>query len=312
MYRECIGCQPKWTLSKIRVFVASLRDHLSSFTPAELYVIFQQSGLLKTGGQSRGFVRSLATGRFPNDELDKFIAGDESIVDQFLNDSDFELSDVEDACQPSIDASPPHGPEIGSGDQVDAEPAKLPSVSTKAALKAMDSAVWASTDAEAVEFLIASAKAKIWAHAFRDPGSAVSEAQESGSSEYSERVRREFLAEFHEAAELVVPPGYTFEVGGRVVQPNLMQRHVACEIFKRKRFGNWSGTGAGKTLSAVLASRVCDCKLTVIWCPNSVVGDFRAGWSGEIRRIFGDSDVAIKTWNPDWQQASEHRYLVMN
>lgn len=68
MYRECIGCQPRWTLSKIRVFVASLRDHLNSFTPAELYVIFQQSGLLKTGGQARGFVRSLATGRFPNDE----------------------------------------------------------------------------------------------------------------------------------------------------------------------------------------------------------------------------------------------------
>jgi hypothetical protein len=52
--------------------------------------------------------------------------------------------------------------------------------------------------------------------------------------------------------------------------------------------------------------------LTVIWCPNAVVGDFQSGWSGEIKHIFADSDVAIKTWNPEWQKSSQHRYLVLN
>ena len=50
----------------------------------------------------------------------------------------------------------------------------------------------------------------------------------------------------------------------------------------------------------------------MIWCPNAVVGEFQSGWSGEIRRIFSDSDIAIKTWTPEWKQGSQHRYLVMN
>ena len=277
-----------------------------------MYVIFQQSGLLKTGGQARGFVRSLATGRFPNEELDKFVAGDESLVDQFLSDSDFELANIEEGGNGKDDESLAETPEIRPDNEVHPQPERLPIVNSKAALKALDSAVFASTDAEAVDFLIASAKAKVWTHAYRDPDTAVNEAEESGSTEYSHRVRDEFLAEFHEASELDLPPGYIFQVGGSMVPPNLMQRHVAFEIFKRKRFGNWSGTGAGKTLSAVLASRVCDSKLTVVWCPNAVVGDFQSGWSGEIGRIFTDSDIAIKTWNPKWQVDSQHRYLVMN
>jgi superfamily II DNA or RNA helicase len=312
MYRECMGCQPRWTLSKIRVFVASLRDHLESFTPAELYVIFQQSGLLKTGGQARGFVRSLATGRFPTDELDKFVAGDESLVDQFLSDSELELSDVNDLVDRDDVISPKARADVDPEETVNSPEERLPVVNSTAALKALDSVLFASTDAEAVEFLMSSAKAKVWNHAYRDADAAVNEAEQAGEGEYSQRVRDEFLAEFREAAELEIPPGYTFSLNGSVVPPNLMQRHVAFEILKRKRFGNWSGTGAGKTLSAVLASRVCDARMTVIWCPNAVVGDFQSGWSGEIRRIFSDSDIVFKTWTPEWKQGSQHRYLVMN
>lgn len=313
MYRECIGCQPRWTLSKIRVFVASLRDHLESFTPAELYVIFQQSGLLKTGGQARGFVRSLATGRFPSDELDKFVAGDESLVDQFLNDTEFELGNLDAGAQFSDEEIPAEASNSERNENADdSTPERLPTVNSKAALRALDSAVLASTDAEAVDFLVSSAKAKLWSHAYRDSDAAVQEVKVSGESEYAQRVREEFLTEFAEASDLQLPPGYSFHIDGELIPPNLMQRHVAIEIFKRKRFGNWSGTGAGKTLSAVLASRVCDASLTIIWCPNAVVGDFRSGWSGEIRRIFSDSDVAIKTWTPNWQPTSRHRYLVLN
>jgi hypothetical protein len=313
MYRECIGCQPRWTLSKIRVFVASLREHLNSFTAAELYVIFQQSGLLRTGGQARGFVRSLATGRFPGDELDKFVAGNESLVDHFLNDSKLELKNMEVHAQvrdeeiPSVSSALDHD-EAGS----DSKPERLPTVNSKAALRALDCAVLASTDAEAVDFLVASAKAKVWSHAYRDSETAVREVLAFGESDYAQRVREEFLTEFSEASGLQLPPGYSFRIGTELILPNLMQRHVAIEVFKRKRFGNWSGTGAGKTLSAILASRVCGASLTIVWCPNSTVGDFQSGWSGEIGRIFSDSDIAVKTWNPQWQHSSQHRYLVMN
>jgi hypothetical protein len=310
--RNCPGCQSRWNIEKVRHFVASLRPHIDSLTPAELYVIFQQSGLLRHGGQARGFVKALTTGRFPRSELDKFIDGSESLVDDFIDDQTMAIDsliigetldeiEVDDASNGQTTNAPDENNSVN-----------LPTVAAKKAIAVLDCPVIASTDTEAVDFLISSAKAKLWSHAFRDPLSALQEIEHAGVTEYSRRVRDEFLTEYREASELDIPHGYTFSLSGRLVLPNLMQRHVAFEIFKKKRFGNWSGTGAGKTLSAVLASRVCDSKLTVIWCPNAVVGDFQSGWSGEIRSIFPDSEVVIKTWTPEWKQSSRHRYLVMN
>ena len=47
-----------WTLKAIRDFVASLACYLSAFTPAELYVLFQQNGLLEARGKGKAFVRA--------------------------------------------------------------------------------------------------------------------------------------------------------------------------------------------------------------------------------------------------------------
>ena len=58
----------------------------------------------------------------------------------------------------------------------------------------------------------------------------------------------------------------------------------------KKRNGNWSGTGAGNRLSAVLGSRVIDSSLTVVLCPNPVV----EGWANEISLIYPDSEVITK------------------
>ena len=74
-------------------------------------------------------------------------------------------------------------------------------------------------------------------------------------------------------------------------------RLAAVQVRDKKRVGNWSDTGAGKTLSAVLASRVINAHITVICCPNSVVD----GWEKAILDIFPDSVVAKKTFTPDWK-----------
>src|SRR5207245_1444040 len=70
--RGCPYCNCGWTLDAIRLFVSSLKNHLQSFTPAELYLLFQQNGLLATTGKGKAFVRALATGRFPQQEIDNF------------------------------------------------------------------------------------------------------------------------------------------------------------------------------------------------------------------------------------------------
>ena len=87
----CPLCNQGWTVQKIRHFVASLRQHLSVFFAAELYLLFQQSGLLDSAGIGKTFVKALVTGRFPVEELDEFIAGKPSLVDKFVDNADSTL-----------------------------------------------------------------------------------------------------------------------------------------------------------------------------------------------------------------------------
>ena len=84
--------------------------------------------------------------------------------------------------------------------------------------------------------------------------------------EYSEVVKEKFLNEYWRAKQLSIPPGYDFRVDGLLTEPNLMQRLIAVRVEDKQQVGNWSGTGAGKTLSAVLASRVVGADLTIVCC----------------------------------------------
>lgn len=310
----CPGCSTRWTVEKIRQFVKSLREHLDTLTPAELYVIFQQSGLLQTGGAARGFVKALATGRFPRKELDKFLERQESLVDEFLDDSKLALENQTfDEDEDEVTASTNESSEAVVADVSDQDDTRrLPVVRAKEALSALDNSVVASTDGEAAEFLLASAKGKLWSHAYVDERGAAAQAKEFLGSTYATSVKAEFLKEYEAACSLTIPEGYSFKIDGVQTPPNLMQKLVAVRVRDLRRFGNWSGTGAGKTLSAILATRVVDAGLTVVCCPNSVVGDEAHGWAHEIRSVYPDSEVCTKTWKPKWSGHSRHRYLVLN
>jgi superfamily II DNA or RNA helicase len=65
---------------------------------------------------------------------------------------------------------------------------------------------------------------------------------------------------------------------------------AALELFRSELFGNFSGTGAGKTLSAILSSRIVDSKMTVIICPNAVVDQ----WAIDIKKTFPDSLITTR------------------
>jgi len=305
----CPACNYGWSVNAIKGFVSSLTEHLESLTASELYLLFQQNGLLDMHGIGKTFIKALSTGRFPVEEVEKFSRNEPSLVDEFIGDPTKTLEDLEyeglldeektleDVVDATVDAD------------VEAEQSDLPVVQTREALKTLDTPVVTSADEEAVQFLLASAKAKLWKHAYIDADEAVKQAREYQGDEYSERVRQEFLSEYEQATELELPPGYAFKVDGKKTMPNLMQRLIALKVRENKRVGNWSGTGAGKTLSAVLSSRVIDAGLTIICCPNSVVD----GWCEAITDIYPDSITARKTFEPEWNgKKNSHRYLVLN
>ena len=83
-----------------------------------------------------------------------------------------------------------------------------------------------------------------------------------------------------EVGKLRLPNDYSFPG-----QPTLMQLYVAYKVKSLPYFGNFSATGAGKTLSAIIASRVIDSKMTVIVCPNDVVDQWKRNISRNISQL---------------------------
>ena len=63
---------------------------------------------------------------------------------------------------------------------------------------------------------------------------------------------------------------------------SLMQKLSVYQLKKNRMFANWCGTGAGKTNSALIATRETNSKITVIICPNSV----KQSWIDAINDIY--------------------------
>ena len=338
--RRCPTCYGSWSIESIRAFVKALAGHLHALEPSELFALAMQAGVLKDKGKA--FVQALTSGRFPPEELQKFVDGQPSAVDDFiapppppepltleLVDATNKASARSTASDPFALPSAPDGQHDDTGATIDvsreldaatvetrsadgAGADSLPIVEARDALAALDNVLTASVDAETVRFLIDSAKAKLWRHAYVAPDAARAQVEGFHGDTYSSIVRDRFLAEYRDAEALELPAGYEFRPfpGAPVIEPNLMQRRVAVCVREQRRFGNWSGMGAGKTLSAILATRVVRASLTIICCPNAVV----ANWAEEITKAFPKSEVQTKTWTPVWTAPlhDQPRYLVMN
>lgn len=339
--RRCPTCYGGWSIESIRAFVKAIASHVDALEPSELFALAMQAGVLKDKGKP--FVLAITNGRFPPEELQKFGDGQPSAVDDFLappppppqDPLTLELVDaVTKAARPTASdpyalPSAPDGQHDDTGATIDvsreldaatvetrssdgAGADALPIVEARDALAALDNVLVASADAETVKFLLDSAKAKLWRFAYVNPEAARAQAEAHQGDTYSSIVRDRFLAEYREADALALPAGYAFRPypGAPVIEPNLMQRRVAVCVREQRRFGNWSGMGAGKTLSAILATRVVGASLTIICCPNAVVGN----WAEEIAKAFPESEVQTKTWAPEWKAPllDRPRYLVMN
>jgi len=341
--RRCPTCYGGWSLENIRAFVKSLAGHLDKLNPSELFALAMQAGVLKDKGKP--FVMALTNGKFPVEELEKFVNGRPSMVDAYASGGgiggDALVLDPTECAEGGLKAPAPIDPYAlpakadgvhdDTGATVDVSKAvdasaieaeakggdpdgdDLPVIQTRDALDALDKVLIANADAETVAFLLDSAKAKLWRHAYVEPDAAKAQATAFQGDTYSSIVRDRFLAEFTEAEALQIPAGYSFRPGGAdtpIVPPNLMQRRVAVCVRAQRRFGNWSGMGAGKTLSAILSTLVVDAGLTVICCPNAVVDN----WAREITGTFPTAEVQTKTWEPTWRDpmGKAPRYLVMN
>jgi N12 class adenine-specific DNA methylase len=163
-----------------------------------------------------------------------------------------------------------------------------------------------NVDEEAMQFYIDYSIDELWKSAFRDKEKTVIAVKREGKNcnKYHDAVAQTFLSDYEGTQNIKIPKGYAFPY-----PTTLMQLYVTYKVKTNQYFGNFSGTGAGKTLSAVLASRVIDSKMTMIVCPNDVVNQ----WEKSILEIFPNSKV-ITGKDAFYQKHDEnmYQYLVLN
>jgi hypothetical protein len=163
-----------------------------------------------------------------------------------------------------------------------------------------------NVDEEAMQFYLDYSVDELWRCAFKSEHETVTKVRRAGKNgnKYHDAVIESFLTDYDGSTNLKMPSGYSFPY-----PPTLMQRYVAYKSIILPYFGNFSGTGAGKTLSAILASRVIKSKITVIVCPNDVVEQ----WKRNILESFPNSKVITGKSAFDVRFSDkEYQYLVLN
>jgi len=168
-----------------------------------------------------------------------------------------------------------------------------------------------SVDEEAMKFYVNYEISQLWKKAFEDEKRTIDflRKQVKSGNKYRDLVVASFLKDYERTKKLRIPLNYSFTDNSKVVEPFLMQLYVAFKVNNLPYYGNFSGTGAGKTLSAILASRIIDSKLTLIVCPNDVVDH----WKKNACQIFSDSVITTgkDVFSAKYDE-SKYQYLVLN
>lgn len=92
------------------------------------------------------------------------------------------------------------------------------------------------------------------------------------------------------------------------VEFTMMQKLFAYWVKKKHYYGNWSGTGVGKTYSFILASRMIDAHLTVVIGTNSTTHQL----AGEICSLYNDSVAVVYDGTLPKFDMTKHNYLILN
>jgi superfamily II DNA or RNA helicase len=292
-----LGVVNLWKRNDVLSFLYSIKPVLPHLQPAELYAIMRQNGMIAASRNNCNcnahFIKNieeLCSSPNPEADFDKIVAEIEEQNPALNND---ELSDDEQIAPDVV----PTEEETTDG---------LPTLRSFAELKAVDLLVDAriTSDEETLEFLVCNRVSELWQACLNnDPKFDLDRLRTETGGVYFNEIRNRFLSQYDGANNLPIPPGYSFHA-----PPKLMQKLTAYRVLTERRVGNWSGVGAGKTISAILTSRVIDARLTIIIAFNSTI----KGWKDAIASVYPDSTVIVKERGNIQVNPEQHTYLILN
>ncbi|MCP9943004.1 DEAD/DEAH box helicase family protein [Cyanobium sp. ATX 6E8] len=300
------------TLAYIKAFVRDLGVHLEALTPSELYVLFQAQGINRGDKErfSRTFDRlvdAVQSGMVKREDLQAWASNNDvdsiSELLEFGADLKAETNQADKESLLLHQRSKQLQSEFAEEKRTDLiASVDLPQLDPVKTLLALDKAASviesSATDSDRIEFLKAKATAKLWDACFADAEALTNKLRimNVDADTYSSEVRSSFLEEYEGARSLEIPSTYRFcDLKGLPRQPKLMQRLVAFRLKRDYRLLNLSGTGTGKTLSAVFAAQVCGCRRILVSCPNGVI----SSWHRTFSSAYPDAVIHIRP--DDWR-----------
>ncbi len=299
-WSDWLGVVNLWNKNAVLNFLNNIKPVLGILQPAELYAIMRQNGMIASSRSETKSaslikdIRDLCSSPNPESDFDKLTTEIER---------ENERLEIEE-----IDVVEPDTEIIPNEEYVKEE---LPSLRSLDSLKAVDALVETgiTSDEETIEFLIANRVSGLWQDVLnKDVATEIESLRKDSGGVYFNTIRQRFFSQYDGAQNLYIPDGYDFHVDGKIALPNLMQRLTAYRVHIEQRLGNWSGVGAGKTLSAILTSRVIDSRLTVVVAFNSTIRP----WAIRIKETFPDSVVHVKERGNLRVDPTRHTYLILN
>ena len=285
---DWLGIINYWTRAALLAFLRDLRPLLPTLDERELYVVLQQGGALPAFRAALDAAPPLAVIRDLKDAAGAQI--EQALRQTTDEDIEANAAAVEASGDLPNEATTPVAATSTLVDGGQSAGETLPSLASLAqSLGNLDTfaALHYGLDDEAAEFLVTYRVGELWQRYLDDPASVRTLLEGGGGGPWFTKIKTQFLLEADGAEHLAIPAGWSFAVDGVPRQPNLMQRRVAWAVRERGRVGNWSGVGSGKTLSAVLASRVIDARITLIVTNNATA----AQWEAQIQLAYPNSVV---------------------
>jgi len=303
----------RWSKTALVGFISSLVPVLGKLEPSELFAILRKNNCL-------GAIDSLGDNN-PLVMITKAaLNGEQALVSELTNALQSKVGDLpslnndEERDIEAVQVDDSVDIEVSSG--CDREAASLPNLTAREILDALDevSQTLGVSDEETINFLVDKGVSRLWQSVLGaiDQKAEVEKARAFSSDNYARTIRDRFIDEFDSVEAILIPDGYAFTKAGKPVIPNLMQRLIAHRLTTMRRVGNWSGTGAGKTLAAVLSSRVVNSEITLVIALNNTINDPDAGWALEIRSAFPRSHVQIKERGEFAPKKGAPNYLLLN
>ena len=129
----------------------------------------------------------------------------------------------------------------------------------------------------------------------------------SNGGEFYEDIKSQFIEEYNYLSNWDWQSQIENDIYTSEKIPNFMQKLFVKRVTENKDYGNWSGTGAGKTIGTILATKVLNCKNVIIITGNTIIGT----WVKEINACFVNNNIMVKEKNPIFKTETTN-YLIYN